>query len=384
MDNDDLLAALLDDDEEDVELLSPEVTRDLSNTVVYNLDWTVATVLSQLEQGAIDLQPQYQRRDAWTVSRKSKLIESLILGLPVPHIVLAEKREAKGTFLVLDGKQRLTTLAQFAGILPSSPLNTFSLAGLPLRPDLNGTKFRDFSADPALASTRNAFLNQPLKTAILRGWETTSLLHIVFHRLNSQVVPLSPQELRQALIPGPFMGFLNEYSGASPTLQWLLDLDGPDFRMRDSELLLRLLGLTQYRDAYKGNLRRFLDTLATRLSENWNALEISTKGSFAEIEDAIEAWGRVLTRPLVGRKYVNGKYEARFNRAVLDAQVFAALRPSIRELMERDPLKAKNAFQNVMSDDETFRRSIEATTKSIDAVSYRMDTLAAAMEHKAQ
>src|SRR5262245_20453367 len=109
------------DDEDDIESpLSPEGRRHIKDSNVFNLDWTTATVLAQFEGGAIDLQPQYQRRDAWTVGRKSKLIESLTLGLPVPPIVLAERPDVRGSFLVLDGKQRLTALAQFAGLYPGS------------------------------------------------------------------------------------------------------------------------------------------------------------------------------------------------------------------------------------------------------------------------
>ena len=371
---------LFDEDEEDVESqLTPEIRAELQQTIVYNLDWTIATVLTQLQEGAIDLQPQYQRRDAWTVGRKSKLIESFILGLPVPPVVLAERREAKGSFIVLDGKQRLTTLAQFTGNFPSSPLNGFALTELPLLPALEGVTFTELLEQETHSQTRNAFLNQPLKTAIMRGWESADLLHIVFHRLNSQVVPLSPQELRQALIRGPFMTFINEYSAKSTTMRWLLGLEGPDFRMRDTELLLRLLALTQYRDEYRGDLRKFLDRLAQKLSAAWDTMADQTVAALSRIEEALELWGLVLERERVGRKFVEGKYEGRLNRAVLDAQVYAALDPVIEAKVRARPDRAKKAFENLMAKDTSFRRAIESTTKSVDAVRYRMDALQAAL-----
>lgn len=375
--------SLFDEDEEDVESsLSPELRDELRETVVYNLDWTVATVLSQLEAGTIDLQPQYQRRDAWTIARKSKLIESLILGLPVPHVVLAESHDEKGSFLVLDGKQRLTTLAQFAGTLPSSAANGFALTQLPLLGDLEGVTFARLLESDDLRQTRQAFLNQGLRTAILRGWKSEDLLHIVFHRLNSQVVPLSPQELRQALIRGPFMAFLNDYSGKSPTMRWLLDLDGPDFRMRDSELLLRLLGLTRFRSEYRGDLRKFLDILARKLSASWSENAARTEADFRAIEDALELWGEVLGRDMVGRKFVDKKYEGRLNRAILDAQVSAAIDPAVAKRIRKNPAQARRRFETLMSQDDDFRRAIEATTKSVDAVRYRMDRLHAVLSEK--
>lgn len=368
--------SLFDEDEEDIEgSLSVEVLEDLQTFIVYNLDWTVETVLSQLRDNAIDLTPQYQRRDAWTIARKSKLIESLITGLPVPHIALAERPDAKGTFLILDGKQRLTTIAQFAGILPDSPFNHFALRDLPLLPHLSGVTYKDILESPELRQFKTAFLNQPLRTAILRGWNSDDLLHLVFHRLNSQVVPLSPQELRQALIRGPFMAFLNDYSARSETMQWLLNLDGPDFRMRDSELLLRLLALTKYTYEYRGDLRKFLDKLARKLSKQWDNFAESTEADLKAIEEAIELWGDTLGRNLVGRKYTEGRYEGRLNRAVLDAQVFAALTPELSERIRRSPEEVKSKFENLMTTDDPFRRAIEATTKSIEAVRYRMERL---------
>lgn len=61
-----------------------------SEIVVYSRDWTIDTIISQIEQKNIDLNPKFQRRNAWDDARRSMLIESLIAGLPVPEIVLAE------------------------------------------------------------------------------------------------------------------------------------------------------------------------------------------------------------------------------------------------------------------------------------------------------
>lgn len=368
--------SLFDEDEEDVELSSEgSILSELRDAHVYNLDWTVSTLVAQLGDRTIDLQPQYQRRDAWTVQRKSKLIESLVLGLPIPHIVLAERPDVRGTFLILDGKQRLTTLAQFAGVLPESRYNGFALRDLPLLENLNGATYNDLLESTRFSEYKHTFLSQPLRTAILRGWKSPELLHIIFHRLNSQVVQLSPQELRQALILGPFMGFLNDYSAESRTMQWLLKLDGPDFRMRDSEILLRLLGLTSYLDRYRGDLRRFLDDIAQWLSIEWMQLSSKTEENLRSIEGAIELWATALGREYVGRKFREGRYEPRLNRAVLDSQVFAGRDPDVADFIAAKPNLAKQIFEDLMMTDESYRNAIESTTKSIGAVEYRMSRL---------
>ncbi len=84
-----------------------------SEAVIWGTDWTVETINSQLSKGNIDLNPKFQRRDAWNDMNKSRLVESLMLGIPVPPIILAEKKDNKGKYIVIDGKQRLLAIRQF-------------------------------------------------------------------------------------------------------------------------------------------------------------------------------------------------------------------------------------------------------------------------------
>src|SRR5688572_31805505 len=97
--------------EDDLEAIDPSI---LGQAVVFGTDWTAATLIDQLRRGNIKLDPIFQRRDAWDSKRKSRFIESIVLGLPIPQIVLAEARDDRGSFLVIDGKQRLLSLQQFA------------------------------------------------------------------------------------------------------------------------------------------------------------------------------------------------------------------------------------------------------------------------------
>src|SRR5260221_5451516 len=93
--------------EEEVSVSEPR------SLVVFSRDWTVETIVRQIERKNIDLNPKFQRRNAWNDEKRSKLIESLLIGVPVPEIVLAEDQSKKGAFLVIDGKQRLHAVAGF-------------------------------------------------------------------------------------------------------------------------------------------------------------------------------------------------------------------------------------------------------------------------------
>ena len=117
-----------DSDEQDVaEQLAPGSLA----AVVSGTDWTTETVVSQLKRGNIQLDPRFQRRDAWKRDRKSRFIESLIVGLPIPQIVLAESKRDRGKFIVLDGKQRLLSILQFWG-LGQGDNNSYALSALTL------------------------------------------------------------------------------------------------------------------------------------------------------------------------------------------------------------------------------------------------------------
>lgn len=68
----------------------PVTKEDIENLVIYSRDWTIETIISQIESGNIDLNPAFQRRNVWENDKRSKLIESFIVGYPVPEVVLAE------------------------------------------------------------------------------------------------------------------------------------------------------------------------------------------------------------------------------------------------------------------------------------------------------
>lgn len=360
----------VEDEEEDEELsqLSPE---EISQAVLYTTDWTTETILSQITGGNIDLSPRFQRRDAWTPSRKSRFIESLFLSLPVPQIVLAEQKASRGKYIVIDGKQRLLTLLQFAGRAEGKN-NELKLTGLSIRGDLNGRKLQDIGEDLLLASDLAAYNNQPIRTIVIRNWPSIEFLHAIFVRLNTSSVPLSPQELRQALLPGGFVYFIDDAASESKNIQRLLGNNEPDFRMRDVELLLRFMAFKLFLNDYAGNLRAFLDDACKRLNREWDNRAGDTQSCLNQIEEAITATFDIFGDEGIGRKWIPDSFERRLNRAVLDVQVFYFSDERIRKVAIKKEKKVRQAFQNLCITNEVFRTSIETTTKSLGATYTRL------------
>ncbi|GMA87427.1 hypothetical protein GCM10025868_26770 [Angustibacter aerolatus] len=176
-------------------------------------DWTVETILSQLNQSAFELDPDFQRRNAWTDQRKSKFIESLMLGLPIPQLTLAEQENAAGdlSYIVIDGKQRLLTLESFFG--SDEPLRLSGLgSGLV---QWNGRTAAEIREEVAGKRLLRRLENRTIRTVVIRKWPNDDFLHLVFHRINHQTLSLSAQELRQALLPGPFTTFADKFAASS-------------------------------------------------------------------------------------------------------------------------------------------------------------------------
>lgn len=338
----------------------------LHNAVVTATDWTTETVLSQLQRGNILLSPRFQRRDAWDISRKSRFLESLFLGLPVPQIVLAEVQGQRGRFLVLDGKQRLLSLMQFTGQAEAGP-NNFNLRGLSVRQDLNGKTYECLSDAPEFIDDIDSLMNQTIRTVVIRNWPSNDFLYLVFVRLNTGSVQLSPQELRQALYPGPFVDFVDDQAIESTELRTLLRKPEPDFRMRDTELLLRHLAFQHYLHLYSGNLKQFLDDACGAFNDNWIAMEGTLSDDVIEFESAISLGMELFTERHFCRKWAPSGYQGQFNRAIFDVLSFYFADVRIREAARLNGEAIVAGFKTLCTESQEFVNAITSTTKSIEA-----------------
>lgn len=221
-----------------------------------------------------NLRPEYQRRLRWDVKKKSRLIESFIMNVPVPPVFLYEKE--LGRFEVMDGQQRLNAIAEFLG-------GSFALDGLEIWPALNG---RNYAALPPLV--RRGLDRAKISAITLMSDNSSStedsvdLRAQVFERLNTGGERLNQQELRNSLYSGEFNNLLIELS----RLRWFTDAwDIPNHidntredgtpsatlaantlfkRMTDVEIVLRFFA---FKDPTKlsGSVRSMLDGTMKRL-----------------------------------------------------------------------------------------------------------------------
>jgi hypothetical protein len=200
---------------------------------------TVDLLLSRIKSGAIDLAPDFQRRAGiWNEERQSRLIESLLLRIPLPTLYAAE--DEVETWAIVDGIQRLTTIARF--MEPDAIRQTrLSLSGLEyLSNEFDGAVLKDL---PVRLQRR--LRETELVVHVIRHGTPEEVKFNIFARINTGGLPLSSQELRHALIPGNARTILKQWASTSEFLH-ATDKSIKDDRMADRELILRYIAFRLY------------------------------------------------------------------------------------------------------------------------------------------
>jgi uncharacterized protein with ParB-like and HNH nuclease domain len=255
-------------------------------------DFNILTIMSFLESGNVKI-PGFQRNYVWDIKRASKLIESLIIGLPIPQIFLFE--EAKNRFLVIDGQQRLMSIyyfikRRFPHKDQRNELRRLfdEMGGLPDAVLYDDKYFSDFNlklseAGPAtgdrtpnplhglnhtqLGELRSSFDLRTIRNVIIKQNAPAgddSSIYEIFNRLNSGGMNLGPQEIRSSLYHSEFYTMLARVN-TDPRWRKLISLDAPDVHMKDIESILRGFALLMYE--YRASMTRFLNESSRKLKQ---------------------------------------------------------------------------------------------------------------------
>ena len=171
-----------------------------------SFDISVKELISMANESIINIAPEYQRQFRWPEENQSKLIESVLLGIPIPNLFMAANRD--GSWELIDGVQRLNSLIHFCGT--SEQIENFGLdkplrlKGLDILSEFNGAIFDDLPH-----SLRLKFSLRPLKVTTLSDKSDLKVRFDLFERLNTGGIKLTPQEIRACVFRGQF----NEISG---------------------------------------------------------------------------------------------------------------------------------------------------------------------------
>ena len=193
--------------------------------------------------------PEYQREFTWDEKRSSKLIESILLGLPIPFIFVAENED--GSWEIVDGSQRIRTIHAFVK-------NELKLSGLQSLNLANNCHFKDLDK-----SRKGKFLDTALRFIILSEETTEDIKKDMFERINRGSDLLKSMEKRKGIYTGEFTRFIYKYVESNQDFNELLKVDRwLENRQEKQELLLRFFALSEnnaYQKGVGGSLSDYLD-----------------------------------------------------------------------------------------------------------------------------
>lgn len=212
---------------------------------------SIGELASMYERDEIILRPEYQRYFRWTPEQKSKLIESILIGLPLPSIFMAQ--DDKGSWEVVDGMQRLSTIFDFMGILSTQYTNQSGYKAFKnLTDDLFYLqKFANKSWDDFSRRIQLDFKRTKTQLTILLRETSPDAKFELFQRLNSGGTAISGQELRNAILAGDnpkMLEWFEELSHNEDFIKVVTLAESDNLSRYDMELILRfMVFLSEYR-----------------------------------------------------------------------------------------------------------------------------------------
>jgi hypothetical protein len=342
-------------EEETIEILESEEEDSQQETTTYKVisygaDYTIQVLYQKLGEGSIVI-PEFQRNYVWKLPQASKLVESFLIGLPVPPIFLAKDRETQ-KLIVVDGNQRLRTIKGFKDKIFPKTEQAFRLV------DVAHT-FMGKTYDELEGNMKRKFDDSVLRSIIVEQVEpddNQSIYHL-FQRLNSGGTILTNQEIRNCIFSGSLNELLKRLNGYA-SWRKLYKKERPDERMRDVELILRFFALFYDGNNYEKPMNEFLNTFMVKNRKISRDQTIHMENIFKQTIDFIsDSLTPESLRP-----------RGNLNVAVFDSVAYTVAK-------YRDTLKPNISYETVKSlfNDERYMKAVREGTTDPEVIKLRME-----------
>ena len=332
-------------------------------------DPTIFDLYNRFIDGDLSLQPDFQRQFVWDVKKSSRLIESVLLDIPLPVVYLAEDNDGKES--VIDGQQRLTAFFSFM-ISKFPDGKEFKLRGLQVFDELNGHFFKDLDKE-----IQSKIKKSSIRIITFKKESEKNLRFEIFERLNTGSVPLNDQELRNCIYRGEYINLLKELS-KDPDFMYLIGISKPDKRMKDIELTLRFASFFHATYLkYRSPMRKFFNDDMEKYQHICKEDSEELKKSF---KNSVQIIRSLLDKNAFKRFYrgentdnPNGYWEdTKFNASLYDILMYSFVQEDKNKVFQNlDAIR--EALIYLMTEDEEFINSILLSTSSVQAVTKRFD-----------
>jgi len=328
----------------------------------------VRDLLSDFASKDLDPRPSFQRGYVWDKTRASRLVESILLNVPLPLVYTAE--ELDKTEVVIDGQQRLLSVFGFIrGKFPKDE-STFRLQGLKLIKNINGKLY-----DQLEDSEKKAIQNHLFQIIKISSESHADVKFEIFERLNSGSVTLNAQELRNCVYRGNFNDVLREMA-SKEDFRKLLGSSNVTSRMQDCELVLRFLAFYEktylnYLAGMKSWLNDFMNEFRNIPAEKTEAFE----GAFKQaISLSYSVFGEKAFRKFRPGKANNpaGEWESQLNRPLFDIVMWGFTRFDKNQVMANADA-IREALIELLTTDNTFLDTITSAVGDKNKTQYRFE-----------
>jgi len=326
------------------------------------LDRSIFELYRQYQKGNLELRPEFQRLQVWDNSKSSRLIESVLLEVPIPVIYLSEESNSK--YSVIDGQQRLNAFIKFLE-------NNLRLSGLTILAELNGKRFQDIPKN-----LQDKFEDATIRIIEIKKESQSDVKFEIFERLNTGAVQLNAQELRNCIYRGRYNELLKGLS-EDKDFQFLLGLKEPHHRMQDRELILRFFAFYHNTHLkYTPSMKHFLN----KEMERYRNLNEAEERDLTRIFKKSVRLSKTVFADKAFRRFVagsskdpNGYWETRkINKGLFDILMFGfAMYEENQIVPNSDQIREELIW--FMTHDLEFIDTITVTTDRKDKIHTRFD-----------
>jgi len=328
-------------------------------------DFSIREFLTMKNDGELTLQPNYQRNYVATDLIASKLIESILLDVPIPVVYLAEEQD--GSYSVIDGQQRLTSFLSFLeGKFPDN--RPFKISGLKVLPELNRKLFIDL--DP---EHQKKIRSTTIHSIIIKKESNSDIKFEIFERLNTGSTKLNEDEIRNTVYRGKYIDLLAELS-ENQVFHGLVKKDNFKKRMIYRGMILRFFALSEksYLN-YKSSMKQFSNKELRDNRDLTVSKEKEYKARFEHCLDLVKlVFGEMaFRRYMPGENGEAGKWgDSQINMALYDLQMVGFVNYSKNDVLAKADL-IREGLLDLMINNQQFRELLIWQTSDTDKLKKR-------------
>lgn len=324
-----------------------------SDIVAYNELRSCSDIYRMYIKSQLDIKPDFQRNEVWSDQAKTRFVDSVMKGLPIPSMCISLDIKTQKR-LVIDGLQRISTIIHF---LNKKEIEDWKMKKCDdVYEAISGKKVSEvLENNPELY---DRFENATIPITVIRCDYSNSLhmeyLFNIFKRLNSGGVKLNNQEIRNCIYQGNFNNYIKDIAKSEPWKKLRNDADNT--RHKEDELILRFYAMYEKYEDYTGNMTSFLNKYMS-LNQTLTTIQI-------------DRFNQIMTDTLSIAEKVEGLQSEGINVLV---SVLVGIAKNIDKLIEVDKERITFLFKQLMSQPEYFEENLQDGLSAKNKVIGRLD-----------